>query len=77
MSCPCVCPYVYSRLLLDGLLCNLTLGTSIKIYRKTPNFVKVGQKYRAYHMDTQVRFIVPGNINSPSEYLCYIVENVM
>jgi len=40
-----VCPHVSSRLLLDG--------TFIKICRETPKFVKVGQKYRADHMETK------------------------
>jgi hypothetical protein len=73
-----VCPHVSSRLPLDGLLCNLILGTFTKISRQTPNFViYVGQKYRAYHMETEVRFIIAGNRNSLSEHLCYMVESEM
>jgi len=33
------------------------MGTCMKIYRETPNLVKIVQKYRAPHMEAQVRFI--------------------
>jgi len=34
------------------------MGTCMKICRENPNLVKIVQKYRAPHMEAQVRFIV-------------------
>ena len=51
-SCPSVCPHVSARLPQDGFPWNFMMGTSIKICRETPNFVKIEQKYWALYMKT-------------------------
>ena len=37
----------------------------MNICREIPNLVKIGQKYQALYMKSQVRFIVAGNIKLP------------
>ena len=41
----------------------------MKICRVTPNFVKIGRKYRALYMETEVGFtVVAGDIKSPVKW---------
>jgi hypothetical protein len=35
----------------------------MKVCRESPNFVKIGQKYRTLYMKTYVSYIVSGGIN--------------
>ena len=53
-ACLPVYPHVSSRLSLHGFPWSLILGTFMKIYRKTPNLIKMGELYRAPYIETQV-----------------------
>ena len=73
-SCPSrsVCLSVSALLPLGGFPWNLVLGggASVKICRITPNFVKIGRKYRALYLKTEVGFIViDDSIKSPIKAL--------
>jgi hypothetical protein len=41
------------------------LGTFIENRPENPNFVKIGQKYRALYVKNQERFIIAADIKSP------------
>ena len=43
----------------------LILGSCMEICQESPNLVKIGQKYSALCMKTEVHIIVVGNINLP------------
>ena len=43
----------------------LILGSSMEMCRENPNSIKIGQKYWALYMNTEVCVIVVGNINLP------------
>ena len=57
-SCPPVFPLQQSDSHLNGFSSNLIFGTSTKIYRKTPNLVNVGHKYRTVQVHTCVCVLV-------------------
>jgi hypothetical protein len=62
---PSVSTYVSARLPLDEFLCNLILEVYMKIWRKIPNCVQIGQKYREPYMKNSIGFIVAGDIDAP------------
>jgi len=53
---------VSTKLPLDGLLWNLTLGTSIKICQDSTNLVKIGQKCQMLDMTTKYVHSVDSSI---------------
>jgi hypothetical protein len=55
-------PTVQVRLVLGRYPQNLILGTLTNICRETQNLVKIGRKYQALYTNTQIRFILAGDI---------------
>jgi len=60
-----VSTYVSALLSLDGFLWNLILEIYMKIWRKIPNCVQIGQKYRELYMKISIGFIVAGDTEAP------------
>ena len=50
-ACLSVCTHVLLLLQQDGVPWNLIFGTFMKIFRETPDFIKIGQQYRTLHED--------------------------
>lgn len=53
--CPSISPQLSARLPLAEYSWNLILGTFTKMCRKIPDFVKIGQQYRALCMKTEIQ----------------------
>ena len=51
-------PHLSTRLLLERLQYNFTLGTSVQIFQLNPNLDKFEQQYRALYVKNCVSFIV-------------------
>jgi hypothetical protein len=47
-----------------GRICvKFDIGTSLKIYRGTPNLIKARQNYLALYMKTQIVLLLPATFN--------------
>jgi isochorismate hydrolase len=62
-----VSPHISAVSPLFKFMRNLILKSSKKVCRENKNLIKIGQKYRALCLQTNVLFIVTGEIKSPQK----------